>query len=361
MSESIEDKPGDPLRFDQHAEMKPFLWLSLKIGLLNIITLTLYRFWGKTEVRRRVWSATTLNEEPFEYTGRGVELFLGFLFALLLIGLPFLVYVFAAQLFGPGLLILMILPAYAFLAWLWGVGQFTAFRYMASRTSWRGVRFHLRGSALAYGWAFLGYGVLTVFTGGWFWPAAARRLAGRLWGGLEFGDRRLKFNLDRARERGVYDAYLIAWVLTIVLYFAFFGAVAAIGVFAMRDAEEPSLADIGLFYAVFGVFALAYAAIYAIYRAAALESVAHGLSFEGATFRLNISWRDMASLTVTNILLVIVSFGFLMPLVQARSAKFLVKRLGTRGEVDLDTVRQAVDAGPRTGEGLADAFGISPI
>ena len=83
MSESIEDKPGDPLRFDQHAEMKPFLWLSLKIGLLNIITLTLYRFWGKTEVRRRVWRNVRLNDEPFEYTGRGGELFIGFILALL--------------------------------------------------------------------------------------------------------------------------------------------------------------------------------------------------------------------------------------------------------------------------------------
>jgi uncharacterized membrane protein YjgN (DUF898 family) len=358
VSELIEDQP---LRFRQHAEMTPFAWLSLKNGLLNIVTLTLYRFWGKTEVRRRVWAATTLNDEAFEYTGRGVELFLGFLFALLLIGLPFLLTVFIAQLFGPGLAILLLLVSYVFLGWLWGVGQFTAFRYMASRTAWRGVRFHLAGSAFAYGWAFLGYGVLSVLTLGWFWPAASRRLAGRLWGGLEFGDRKLKFNLDKARQRSVYDAYLIAWALTVVLYFAFLAAMFAMGLMTQDKVEEPSLGFIVTFYVVFGAFALVYAAIYAVYHAAALESVAHGLSFDGASFRLNISWRDMAALTVTNILLGILSLGFLMPLIQARSARFLINRLTTRGEADLESVRQSADAGPRTGEGLADAFGISPI
>lgn len=360
MSENVEDQPGASLRFRQHAEMKPFLWLSLKNGLLNIITLTLYRFWGKTEVRRRVWAGTAVNDERLEYTGRGVELFLGFLVALLLVGLPFLLVVFGAQLLGPAVAGVLLLATYAFLGYLWGVGQFTAFRYMASRTAWRGVRFHLSGSALAYGWAFLWYGFVTVVSLGWFWPAAARRLAGRLWGGLEFGDRRMTFDLDRARERSVYDAYLIAWMLTVVLYFALMGAFFGLGL-TVREGEEPSLGFIAGVYLLLGLFALAYAAIYAIYRGAALESVAHGLSFEGATFKLTISWRDMAWLSVTNILLLLVTLGFLMPLVQARSARFLINRLTSRGEVDLAAIHQSAAAGPRTGEGLADAFGISPI
>lgn len=353
------DTAGQPVTIEQRADVNSFLGLSLKNGLLNIVTLTLYRFWGKTEVRRRVWRTTYLNDEPFEYTGRGIELFVGFLLALLAIALPFLGFVFGSQLLGPwGLLLL--LGLYLFLFLLIGFGQFTAFRYMASRTSWRGVRFRLRGSALGYAWAFLGYVLLAVITAGWFWPAAARRLAGRLWGGLEFGNRRFRFDIERARQRTVYDAYLVSWVLTIVAYVVFGAVVTAIGI--SPDPEvAPTLAQFAQLYLALGVFFLVWSAIYAFYRAAALESVAHGLGFEGAQFRLVVSWRDMALLSVTNILLLVISLGFLMPFVQARSARFLVERLDIRGEADLDVIRQAADAGPRHGEGLADAFGLSPI
>ena len=48
-------------------------------GILKVLTLGLYSFWAKTEVRRRIWSATRLNGEPLSYTGTGKELFLGFL------------------------------------------------------------------------------------------------------------------------------------------------------------------------------------------------------------------------------------------------------------------------------------------
>ncbi|MCY4396908.1 MAG: DUF898 family protein, partial [Rhodospirillaceae bacterium] len=48
---------------------------------LSILTLGIYRFWGRTRIRRYVWSQTSLLGEPLEYTGRGIELFLGFLFA----------------------------------------------------------------------------------------------------------------------------------------------------------------------------------------------------------------------------------------------------------------------------------------
>jgi hypothetical protein len=93
---------GQSVRIEQRAVLSSFLGLSLKNGPLNLVTLTLYRFWGKTEVRRRVWRSTFLNDEPFEYTGRGVELFVGFLLALLLVGGPFLFIVFGAQFAASG-------------------------------------------------------------------------------------------------------------------------------------------------------------------------------------------------------------------------------------------------------------------
>lgn len=352
---------GEPLALEQRADLREFLRLSLKNGLLNIVTLTLYRFWGKTEVRRRVWSSTWLNGEPLEYTGRGIELFLGFLIALVLLGGPFLFVVFGVQFLGPAAA-LLILPLYVGMLFLVGVGMFTAFRYMASRTAWRGVRFHLRGKALSFGLTFLGYLLLTVFTAGWYWPAAQRRLAGKLWGGLSFGDRPFKFDLERAgRHEPVYPAYMIGSFGVGAVYVVVFGAVAA-AMFAIGpDRLQQSQGLQMLFsYASLIVVGLAGVVLYAPYNAARLRSVAAGVSLDGAKVRLDLKWQAMLGLSLTNVLMIVLSLGFLMPLVQARTSKFLLNRLRVTGEVDLVSIRQTV-AGPRTGEGLADAFGLAPI
>src|ERR1700680_3803714 len=56
-----------------------FAGLSLLNGVLRILTLGVYHFWGKTEVRQRIWSAVRIDGEPLEYRGTGGELCRGFL------------------------------------------------------------------------------------------------------------------------------------------------------------------------------------------------------------------------------------------------------------------------------------------
>jgi uncharacterized membrane protein YjgN (DUF898 family) len=364
MSEDANAAPA--LTIEQRCEPKAFLGLSLRNGLLNIVTLTLYRFWGKTEVRRRLWNTTFINDEPLEYTGRGIELFIGFLLALVVLGLPFLFVVFGAQLLGPILAAVIIFPLYILMTAVLGYGQFTAFRYLASRTTWRGVRFLLRGSPVGYGMKYLGYVWLSGFTLGWFWPAAQRSLAEPLWHGLRFGDRKFRFSLEDARRVPVYGAYAIFWVGMVVGYFVLVAMMIAVMQPLMegQEAGKPPTMDMGVMlsiYAVFGVFFLIVLVLYAPYQAAILRSVAAGISFEGVRFKLNVRWQGMAWLTFSNVVLVAITLGFLMPFVQARSARYLFGRLETEGGVDLSTIAQAAEAGPKHGEGLADAFGISPI
>lgn len=361
ISETVGLPRGAELRLEQRADLPSFLGLSLKNGLLNIVTLTLYRFWGKTEVRRRVWSSTYLNDEPLEYTGRGVELFLGFLFALAVIGLPFLIVVFGAQFMGPLIASAIILPLYIGLIALIGFGMFTAFRYMASRTVWRGIRFQLEGSALRYGLSYLGYALLSGLTLGWFWPAAQRRLAAPLWSGLRFGDQALRFDLEAARRSPVYGAYAIAWVGILVTYLAFVSVMMSVMRGLLPEAgAQPGLSFIAAVYGLLFAFLPLFIVVIAPYQAAALRSVAAGIKFQNVSFRLDLKWTEMAWLMISNIVLVGVTLGFLTPFVQARTSKFLIGRVRTEGVADLSSVRQA-ERGPKTGEGLADAFGIAPI
>src|SRR5437868_5951300 len=57
-------------------------------AILNVITLGIYRFWARTNVRRHIWSCVHINGEPLEYTGTGTELFLGALIVFAVLGLP---------------------------------------------------------------------------------------------------------------------------------------------------------------------------------------------------------------------------------------------------------------------------------
>lgn len=400
----------EALSFSTTLRLREFLWLSLKNGLLNIITLTFYRFWGKTEVRRRVWRGVRLNDEAFEYTGRGLELFLGFVFALLVVGLPFLLTVFGVQFLGPaGLVLLLFL--YPFIFWLWGYGIFSAYRYMASRTTWRGVRFRLTGSAVGFGLKHLAFMVLNGMTLGWFAPTAQRKLAGYVWDELRFGNRRVRFHMARAEKVGVYGWFALGWFLTVLPGFLLIAAFAAFGILmaAMGTGMVPGV-DAGMdpgpaammmqpgveiagqptvietieagyppyppeplppptmeqqiavmvgSYLALAVFTPIYLLFWAPYNAALMRSIAAGVGFGEVRFSLDVSAIGLWWLTVSNLFCIIVSLGLLTPWVQARTARWLISRLRAKGEAELE-VDQA-RAGPRTGEGLADAFGFSLI
>lgn len=365
-AESVPEAEGEALTFSTTLEPSRFLGLSLKIGLLNLITLTLYRFWGKTEVRQRVWKGVRLNNEAFEYTGRGIELFIGFILAAVVLGVPFLVVVFAVQ-FGAEWAVLFLLPLYIALPWLWGFGVFTAFRYMASRTTWRGIRFRLKGSAVNYGWLFLFVGFLDGMTMGWFRPAGERMLAERIWDEVRFGDRRVRFRMARSQREGIYGPFAIGWVGTgvgfVVALFAFFAFGMATGMFetgADGSSAEPGIAfTLGIygFLLLVSPFALL---IWAPYHAALLRSIAAGVSVDAATFRLDVHALSLWWLTVSNLFLLLITLGFLMPWVQARTARYLISRLKSDGTARLNLAQQT-ERGPGSGEGLADAFGFSAI
>jgi uncharacterized membrane protein YjgN (DUF898 family) len=59
-----------------------FLKILATGALLQIPTFGFYRFWLITRLRRHLWANTRLGSDPFEYTGTGKELLIGFLIAM---------------------------------------------------------------------------------------------------------------------------------------------------------------------------------------------------------------------------------------------------------------------------------------
>ncbi|USQ97620.1 YjgN family protein [Caulobacter sp. RL271] len=348
---------GETLTFGQTIEPKSFIGLSLKNGLLNIVTLTLYRFWGKTEVRRRVWSHVTLNGEPFEYTGRGKELFMGFLLATLFVGVPYLALILAIQFVSP-LFTLLLIPVYIVMIMLIGMAIFMTYRYQASRTIWRGVRFHLSGKATNYGLVYLGYGLVNAVSLGWFSPAMTMRLSERIWSQMAYGDQPLSWK--RAEQNNLYGPFAIAWVVGFAGYIALLALMIPMAVKAGRTGVEPGAAFVLKIYGYALVYTLMVVLASVPYHAAVLREIGASIRIGEARLRLDVKGGELLGLTISNILIVLLSLGFLQPVAMARTVKFLISRLSAEGTVALAEAHQA-PRGPKTGEGLADAFDVSPF
>ena len=59
---------------------------------LELVTIGFYRFWLATDIRRHLWSHTSVDGDAAEYTGLGRELLIGFLFALAILVPIYLAY-----------------------------------------------------------------------------------------------------------------------------------------------------------------------------------------------------------------------------------------------------------------------------
>jgi len=155
--------------------MPAFRRLVIRGTLLQLLTLGIYRFWLTTDVRRFLWANTEIGGESAEYTGTAMELFLGFLIAIVLL-VPIYVLIFVGMLELGLLSQLSGVLAFVFLAAFGQYAFFRARRYRLTRTVFRGVRCHQTGSAARYALRSILWGALVLFTLGLAYPFAQASL-----------------------------------------------------------------------------------------------------------------------------------------------------------------------------------------
>jgi uncharacterized membrane protein YjgN (DUF898 family) len=341
-----------------------FLGLSLLNGLLRILTLGVYHFWGKTEVRQRIWSAVRIDGEPLEYRGTGGELFRGFLVVFLLVLLPLGLFAFAVPLlFGQkvggrggiesiGWLIIFT---------LWGFGIHRARRYRLSRTRWRGIRAGLSGRSAPFAWTYLWTTLLIPLTLGWILPWRAARLQRALFNQTHFGDKAFTFT---GRAGPLYKRFWLMWISAIVLFIGASGAMAVVIGAPMgpnappRMNQQPSAWQVAAIIAILFGALLIFAMIRAWYSSRMLNYFASETKYQGAGFRLRATAPSLIWLVATNYLIRTLSLTILSPIAEARSIRYIVDRLTLEQPVEWQSIGQNPDALLKRGEGLAEAFNV---
>lgn len=136
---------------------------------LELVTFGFYRFWLATDIRRHLWSNTHIDGDAAEYTGRGRELLIGFLFALAILVPIYLAY-FIVGVEIERLKAFTSVPLFLFFYLFGQFAIYRARRYRLTRTVWRGVRFWMSGSGLAYAGRAALWGLLMMFTLGLILP-----------------------------------------------------------------------------------------------------------------------------------------------------------------------------------------------
>jgi uncharacterized membrane protein YjgN (DUF898 family) len=364
--------PPERLTFT-YVKRPGLLKLTIVNFLLWLVTLTFYRFWAKTNVRKHIWSSVHINGEPLEYTGTGMELFKGFLVVFFVFIFPFLVAGAVANFVqGPGSPIATALQlVFGFLFYLlWGFAIYKARKYQLSRTNWRGIRGTLVGSAMTYSLLYFGSQIAKSMSMGWATPVMNTVLAEQITNDMRFGDAAFKF---KGRAGALYPTYAMCWFLTLAAIVAVIVLFVTSGTMfsGMKDVFSPdanpqTMKEIAGYIALAGlvlffVFMLVIPMLWAIYTAKELRTFANYTRFDGVPFILNATTGSVIWLTIINLLLFVFTLSIAWPFVQQRTVKFAVDRMKLDGLVDVDRIRQSSARMDTRGEGLADAFDVGGL
>lgn len=362
------------------AEAQPFthtgkffnvLGLALKNAGLTIITLTLYRFWARTSMRRRLWSRAWVMGDPLEYTGSAGELVRGFLIAVPTFFVPWVfIYYIAPLVMNPITAAWLGFGFWIILVPLIAAARYWMRRYQLSRTRWRGIRMGLAGSAWGFAFASWGWWVLQVLSLGWYTPAARMNRAKLMWENTRFGDQPFEFVDDgESPQKGLWGPFALGWfsfpiayIATIAVVMAVFASLGLGNVFtspADGEAATPNVpAMVALGVAGVACFFFTVLLCWAPYSAASMNRIASLISLDGARFRLKAKTLSLFFVTLAGWLITIFSLTLLAPVAGFLQIRYVMNRLEIIGSPKFAEIGQPITEGPRSGEGLGDAFDL---
>ena len=381
--ESPEDAAPSPApagnRLEYDGAAGPVVKIAVSNSLRTLATLGVYRFWGKTRVRRYLWGRISFLGDRVEYTGTGRELLLGFIAAIVVLGL------LGGSLFGIEIATGIDHPLYLVAQGIYFVGllflvfvaEYRARRYRLSRTEWRGIRFAQVGSSLRYALLALGWAAVTLLSLGTAYPVYRTRLQRYRMTHTSFGDRRLEFD-GRAAE--LLKTWFLAWFfllptlgLTYIWYrareFRYFAGKSRCGALSFAsDLHTGAMFRIIVFFAVLTLLLVG-----------ALFAMIIGLALFVTTIVVPTpEWIEsiqqanaplVFGFSATNLVGYVIVMAVFLPVMAVLRMLFLIHPLfrdvlpsiSVVGEEDYEAIAQSAQSMPRQGEGLADALDVGAV
>ncbi len=346
-----------------------FAGIVIRNALLGLVTLGFYRFWGKTRLRRYLWSHIGFLGDRFEYTGRAMELLRGFLVALAIFAPIIILYVVAeimveSEAAKEAMQALNLLAFYLLIQF----AVYRARRYRLSRTQWRGIRAGQSGSAVKYALRALAHLFVASITFGLAYPVMRTRLQSYRLNNTWFGDRSFKFD---ARARSLFPRWFVCWLLllpTLGLSYFWYRA-AEFRVFAAHTSYEDLRFDSnitgGSLLSIYLILFVAFLGAWLVIVAAvvALGALVIFVLIQGDAQGLGLATEEAGYvLQIISILLALIVLGILRQIIVVpRFVRLFCERLTVGGTADFAAIAQSQRPLPSRGEGLADILDMGGI
>lgn len=205
------------MRFRCTGQGVPLLVLYLKTLILSVLTLGVYSFWGRTEIRRYLAEETWAGADRFAWHGTGLELLVGWLKAFgIIVALYagfFLASVSGSDVVRVAATVVLYLGIFAVLPLI----IVASTRYRLSRTSLRGIHFSSTARVGEFAKLYYKGMLLTLLTLGFYSPWFANDIVGYLTRHSRWGDHQFDFDGEGKDLFGAYVIWLVLLLPTLYL------------------------------------------------------------------------------------------------------------------------------------------------
>lgn len=329
-----------PIEFTGTAKEYFGIWITNI--LLSIITIGIYSAWAKVRTKKYFAHHTLIAETGFDYHAKPLNILKGRVLAVVL----YFIYGLVSQ---ASPVLAFIFLVFIFLATPWIILQ--SMRFNLRNTSHRGLRFNFVGKLSEAVKIYIFYTLLIIFTLGLILPFLNYRSRSFAINNTYFGLSRFQAQLT---ARSFYLTYLklMGWMILLAAGFAaLLGLAYAVGVgldLALLTSFLPLLL---LIFLIVGPGAYLKASLgKLVYNSTQLENFA---------FICNWRARDLIWIYGSNFILIVLSFGLLIPWAKIRATNYLVSHMAIRGDTNFDHfVAGKIEQLAATGQEIGEFFDV---
>ncbi|MEY3580061.1 MAG: hypothetical protein RI984_1165 [Pseudomonadota bacterium] len=341
--ESMPSNPNEtftPLEFTGKASEYFGIWITNI--LLSIVTIGIYSAWAKVRTKKYFAHHTLIAGTGFDYHAKPLNILKGRIIAVVL----YSIYGFVSQ---ASPLLAVIFLGLVFLATPWIILQ--SMRFNLRNTSHRGLRFNFVGKLGEAVKIYIFYTALIVFTLGLILPFLNYRSRSFAINNTCFGLSRFQAKLT---ARSFYLTYLKlgGWMILVAIgCAALLGLAHTVGLGFNLSALISFLPLLLLIIVIVGPGA---------YLKASLGKLVYNSThLENFSFKCDWRARDLIWIYASNFILIVLSFGLLIPWSKIRSTQYLVSRMAIKGDTNFDQfVAGKIDQLAATGQEIGEFFDV---
>lgn len=336
------------VNFDFHGKAGEFFGIWIVNVLLSIVTLGIYSAWAKVRTNRYFYGSTILDGHRFSYLAEPLQILKGRIIAIIFFG----AYYVLSSMYPVAGIIFMVVMLFVMPFLICA-----SLRFNMRMTSYRNVRFNFTGQ---YGEAFfylMLLPILSVFTLYLMMPWTLKKIDEFLLANTQYGNKTFEPKLSTGTY---YGAALGTLLLGVVAMFVVGLVTALFGENIFANADDASNAMSFTMLGIMAAYIVVMSFVVALYQSIIRNHIFQNTELEDvAVFGSSFEFISLAWLNISNLLLLICTFGLAFPLTKIRKARYVVgntevRALPAKDEV-IDNIAESESA---LGDEVANVFDV---